>query len=44
MTDAGATGYRRQREEWAAVAERFWEARLRTCAEHERPKIGRAHV
>ena len=37
MTDAGATRYRRQREDWAALAERFREARDRTRAEHERP-------
>ena len=37
MTDAGGVGSRRQREEWAALAERFREAALRTRAECERP-------
>ena len=38
MTDAGGVGSRRQREEWAALAERFREAASRIHAEHDRPK------
>ena len=37
MTDAGATGTRRQREEWTSLAARFREAATNARAKRERP-------
>lgn len=37
MTDAGATGSRRQREEWTTLAARFREAAANARAKRERP-------